>query len=313
MFNDKVMIRTIAGLGVDSATAYLDTLVNKNKSLFFGVNNRSRNVGLTGQLFKTHYINKQSDRDGIGCDNMNSADPKKVRDHLYATYMGVDRPLKIVPIHFQDLDYDYVFEEFRKVDISADEEFLAKLFIVFFHKFSLVLHKPVENTVSGEKEKVLFYDKEDTGNPVQSKIVEIYRKDPNAKVPLLATYFAEHNRPEDDYDYFFGNYYMRFLKCVDLQHYFKTDEVISANDYLFEESTKALDQLVQYYSDAFTTQEYDVVRRYNISKVFGNHDILDQYGYQEKVDTLPHSERIAWLKRVCVQKYDEFKESVGYK
>lgn len=308
MLNDKVMIRTMAGLGVDSATSYLDTLVNKNKSLLFGVNNRSRNVGLTGQLFKTHYINKKYDIDGIGVDNMNNADPKRVREYLYSAYLTTDTPLKIVPIHFQDLDYDYVFDEFRKVDISADEEFLVKLFIIFFHKFSLVLHSPLEN-----KEKVEFYDSVGSQNPVQAKISSIYRQDPSAKVPLLATYFAEHNRPEDDYDYFFSKYYLRLLKCVDLKHHFKTDEVISANDYLFEESTQALDQLVQYYSDQFTSDEYDVVRRYNIAKVFGNHAILELYGYDEKVELLSHSEKIIWLKSACVPMYEKFKDSIGYK
>jgi hypothetical protein len=313
MFNDKVFIRTIAGLGVDSATAYLDTLVNKNKSLLFGVNNRSRNVGLTNQLFKTHYINKQSDRDGIGVDNMNDADPQKVREHLYSTYLSADRPLKIVPIHFQDLDYDYVFEEFRKVDISANEDFLAKLFVAFFHKFALVLHAPFEKNVSGEKETVEFYSKEQADNPVQTKIAAMYEKDPKAKVPLLATYFAEHGKQEDDYEYFFKNYYTRFLRCVDLSRRFKSDTVIDANDYLFEESPKALDQLVEYYSDAFTKDEYDAVRRYNIVKVLGNHQILEDYGYIERVDSLSHSKRIEWLMKVCISKYEEYKESIGYK
>jgi len=312
MFNDKVFIRTIAGLGVDSATAYLDTLVNKNKSLLYGFNNRSKNVGLTGQLFKTYYISRQLDRDAIGVETMNVADAKKVRDHLYSTYLTIEKPLKIVPIHFQNLDYDFVFDEFRKVDICATEKYLAKQFLIFFHKFALVAYDPFELNSAGKKDRVLFYNGQSAQNKVQSKITSLFERDLSVKVPLLVTYFAENGREEDDYEFFFKSYYLRFLKHVNHWRGFKTDEVIDADDYLFEESTKALDQLVQHYSECFTSEEYNAVKLYNTSKVFGNHEILESYAYTEKVEDLTHAEKMAWLMETCVPKYETFMESIGY-
>lgn len=319
MKNDKILIRTVAGLGVDSATSYLNFLVNKDAEMLLFTNNRSKNSGVTGQLFKTTYINNAADKEALGAEEITFADRDVVKDHLYKKYLSIDIPLKIVPSHYKDLDYDYIFDEFLKIDIVPTEQHLVKLFLLFFQKFSCHAQNPRETKYDGSVSLIPFYDYNDpiSKYPLQAKLKSIIKSNDegrsSVKIPLLATYFAEQGREDNDYEFFFTKTYMRLVKYINVDKRFKTDLMVEADKYLFSESTEALESITDYYKECFNEEEFAFIRRYNLQKVFGNHEIIENYKYHESIDTLDHSSRIKWLIDTCVPVYEKYKEECGYK
>ena len=321
MFNDKILIRTIAGLGVDSATAYLEFLVNQGNSLQIHENNRSQNFGLTGQLFKTAYINKKADMDALGGVNeLFFAKKEDIRKYLYEGYLNTStKPLKIVPSHYKNaLDYDFVFDEFRKVDITPSNNALVKIFILFFHKFAMFDCTPYELDENANKIQIYFWDYnvKENQNDIQKKIKGVFKSNAEGKtniaVPLLETYFAEKNLQQDDYVSFFNSYFKRFANFTDVSKLFKTETIIRAEDYIFNESNAALDALLEPYMEVIDSEKYKTVTQYNVAKVMGNFDILDNYGYDPKVEDMSNGDKLKWLMDNLIPRYEIYRKECGY-
>ncbi|CAB5221549.1 hypothetical protein UFOVP247_193 [uncultured Caudovirales phage] len=318
MKNEKVLIRTIAGLGVDSATSYLDFLVNKNDTLLFGTHNRSYNASVSGQFFKTKFLLKHEEL-ALGANNLELIDRESIRQYLHSNFLNGRQKLKIIASHYKFIDYDYIFDDFYRVDIVPTNKNMMKLFLIFLYKFSLFpMTTPYEKQLSEIRGMNSFYDYSnldpEDNYPLQLKLKRILRDNENGagiKIPLFITFFAEENRSETDYEYFIEEYWKKFTRNMDVK--FKTDCIIDAERYLFDETSEVIDALTSPYSDEFTKDEYDQIKRYNIKKVLGNLEILDELGYDDRLELLSDAEKKSWILQNFVPLMEKTKVEFNYK
>lgn len=314
MFNDKVLIRSLPGLGVDSAAVVLDYLVNNNNNLNISSDNRSQaDSSISRQFFKLIYLSEDAQK-FTGSKYLTEADPLLVKQYMYDNFLNNEKKLKIVTSHFQKFKYDIIFDQFTKIDIAVSKDFLIKTYLIFLYKYGM--HKVERKLMHSKGQPVPFYDPDlpsDPDNALQKKLKDMFSQMSETSTigfPMFLCTLAEDNKAEDDYRYFFETTLDRMVRHITIPH--STEIIIDSENYLFDEGMKDLDLLVQPYTDYFNGKQYREIKKYILKKVFGNHQILDKLNYNSSVEFLSFEGKIEWLLKNCVGYLEDVKRQYGF-
>ena len=313
LFNDKVLLRTLPGLGVDQAAVTLDFLVNKRNNMAITKDNRSKaDSSISRQFFKLAFLSQKA-IDYTGSEYIMHADKQLIKQYMHDNFLNNNTKLKIVTSHFRRIDYDYIFDDFYKVDIAVNKDYLIKTYLIYFYKYAL--HIQDDYIIHSGGETIPFYNPLlPSRNPLQAKLKEIFFKmangDTTTRIPMYLFTLAEDNKAQDDFDFFFKDTLDRMIRYVNIPY--KSNLQIDSENYLFDESLKSVDLLIERYDNQFSNNEYKQIRNYMTKKVIGNHEIIEKFNYNPSLEILSYDNKLEWLKKNCIPHIEQINKQCNF-